>query len=335
MLHVHIQTVVDEVDRDPLLARLDPAIRVTWGETGSAEARGAEIVVGGAPSAEDLANLPVVRAVIVPWAGVPQRLRDTLAERAAAHPAAPPITVHNLHHNAASTAEMALALLFAATKFLGARERDFRAEGWPERTWHDRSSILLAGKECLILGYGAVGRRVAHVCAAVGMNVRALRRRASAPARDGGIEVFPAAALHDLLPRTNVLIVTLPDTAATIGLIGAAELGMLRRPSLVVNVGRGPVIDEEALYRALADGRVDAAGLDVWWQYPMAIMSNDPVRWPSRFPFHELDNVAMSPHRGGLTREDMDMRMAALAELLNAAARDEAMPNRVDLEAGY
>jgi phosphoglycerate dehydrogenase-like enzyme len=93
------------------------------------------------------------------------------------------------------------------------------------------------------------------------------------------------------------------------------------------------VVDEAALYAALAEQRLHAAGLDVWWHYPGD--GDDGAVPPSNLPFHQLDNVVMSPHRAGHVAETEALRMAHLATLLNAAARGEPVPNRVDPEAGY
>jgi phosphoglycerate dehydrogenase-like enzyme len=117
-------------------------------------------------------------------------------------------------------------------------------------------------------------------------------------------------------------------------MVGEAELALLPPGAVLVNVGRGAIVREEALYHALREGRLAAAGLDVWYRYPTSEAEAVDAA-PSAFPFHELDNVVMSPHRAGHVAEDDDLRMKALAELLNAAARGEPMPNRVDLEAGY
>jgi phosphoglycerate dehydrogenase-like enzyme len=88
------------------------------------------------------------------------------------------------------------------------------------------------------------------------------------------------------------------------------------------------------LYQALQGGQLAAAGLDVWYNYPRdeAAQTNTP---PSHFPFHELDNIVLSPHRGGDEVGIDDVRMQHLADLLNTAARDEVMPNRVNLADGY
>ncbi|MCP4532667.1 MAG: hydroxyacid dehydrogenase, partial [Delftia sp.] len=183
-------------------------------------------------------------------------------------------------------------------------------------------------------GYGAIGRRVARACRGLGMRVLATRRSLSAPSRDGPDEIYPPDGLHDLLPRANALLVCLPETPQTDGLIAARELALLPPGAVLVNVGRGPVVEQAALYHALRDGTLYAAGLDVWYNYPTdeAARSYTP---PSDFAFHELENVVMSPHMAGGSREARAQRVAHLAALLNTAAAGEAMPNRVDLQAGY
>ncbi|MBI5154856.1 hydroxyacid dehydrogenase [Candidatus Poribacteria bacterium] len=326
-VRVHVARPLEGEELALLRAHLDEGVSLTVGPE-LPEPAGYELLVAGRPERALLEASPFLRAVIVPWAGIPQGTLKLMREF-------PAIALHNIHHNAPAAAEMAVALLLASAKVLVPRDRDFRGNGWPARMWHDRSALLLEGRRALILGFGAIGQRVARVCAALGMKVTAIRRREGTPEPPGGIAVYPAAELGRHLPGTNVLVICLPETAETDGLIRHQELELLESPSIVVNVGRGAVVDEEALYLALRDRRIAAAGLDVWWQYPAEWMGPGTGQQPSRFPFHELDNVVMSPHRGGITDQDPARRMEALAGMLNAAARGEALPNRVDLGAGY
>lgn len=128
-------------------------------------------------------------------------------------------------------------------------------------------------------------------------------------------------------------MICLPLTDETKGLIGADELAQLAPGAVLVNTGRGPIVDERALFDALRAGRL-RAGLDVWYRYPEdeAARAGTP---PATLPFHELDNIVMSPHRAGLCAETERLRAVFLAEMLNAGARGEPMPGRVDLDAGY
>ena len=105
----------------------------------------------------------------------------------------------------------------------------------------------------------------------------------------------------------------------------------MRPGAVLVNVGRGPVVDAAALYDALANGRLHAAGLDVWWSYPR---KGEERTEPAPVPLHELPNVVMSPHRGGHCDRTDELRADALADLLNRLARGDDV-RRVDPRRGY
>ena len=326
MINVHMLEEFDSETLAELRARLDNQLRLTEGELPS----DTHILIGGRPTREQLMACPQLRAIIVPWAGVPDTTQAMLREF-------PHITVHNLHHNAAATAEYAIALLMAAAKFIVQVDKQLRLNDWSPRYAPSRS-IGLAGKTALIIGYGQIGQRVGRACAALGMRVIATRRKADASVRGVAeaisVEVYPTSDLLKLLPQTNALIITAPLTPETKGLIGEKEIASLPRGSILVNVRRGLIVAEAVLFSALKSGHLAAAGIDVWYRYPLseATRSNTP---PSAYPFHELDNVVLSPHRGGDEVGIDTPRMAELAELLNAAARGEPMPNRVDVAAGY
>jgi phosphoglycerate dehydrogenase-like enzyme len=196
--------------------------------------------------------------------------------------------------------------------------------------------MLLDGKTAVILGLGAIGSRIAKACHVLGMNVHAVRRHIDASQPATPIKIHTLDALPTLLPLADVLCVALPLTSETEGLIGAREIDALPSPCVLVNIARGAIIEEESLYLALKSGRITAAGLDVWYSYPRTpeAQANTP---PSEYPFHELDNVVMSPHRGGAFRlqELEQRRMTDLAHTLNAIARGKDAPHRVDLHQGY
>lgn len=265
-----------------------------------------DVLVKGVPEAiED-----GVRAVVIPYAGVPKRTRELVA----AHEG---VALYNLHHNAAPTAELAMALLLAAARRVIPLDAALRRNDWRPR-YEESRDLLLFGRTAVVLGHGAIGQRVAAACTGLGMAV--------VPVRRGG-------ALREHLPGAHALIVCVPWTAATEGMVGKEELALLPDGAVVVNIARGPIVDERALYEELAAGRL-RAGLDVWYEYPKdeASRENTP---PSRFPFGELKNVVMSPHRGGLTDETERLRAEHLAAVLNALARGDEPPGRVDLERGY
>lgn len=314
----HVFTGEEKAQMEGLL---HPDVQVTWGQE---VAETAVILIGGRPTLEQL-SMPNVRALIIPWAGLPTQTGDLLADF-------PHVAVHNLHHNAAPVAETAVTLLLAAAKLTIPYDQALRQNNW-EMRYGERRAALLADKTALILGYGAIGERVARICRAMEMRVLATRRTPPA-VQPPEATIYPSDNLPDLLPQTDALIICLPLTAETKGLIGAAELALLPPGAILVNIGRGLIVEEGALYEGLKNGRLYAAGLDVWYNYPPDETSRGQTA-PANFPFHELDNVVMSPHRGGLTLDTEKLRLAHLAELLNQAARGEAMGNRVDLRRGY
>ncbi len=273
---------------------------------------GAEVLIQGVPTRTDLQAHPDLRAVVIPYAGVPSRTRELLREF-------PQVALYNLHHNAASTAETAMALFLAAQKRVVPIDRALRQHDWSPRYNSDRPGGC-DNQTTVVLGFGSIGRRIGRACEGLGMSVIGLRRSTPVPPRDA-------------LPQASALFVCVPWTEETEGLIGVEELRLLPDGAVVVNVARGPVIDEAALYTELKSGRL-AAGLDVWWNYP----KNDEDRkhtQPANHPFHELDNVVMSPHRAGHTAETEHLRQTHLIQVLAALAQNQTPPNRVDLDRGY
>jgi len=334
-LRAHLVAEPEAELAERLERRLDARIAITYGTEPPPQAN-YDVLISGRPSEALLAASPRLTALLIPYAGLPAKTRELLRRW-------PQIAVHNLHHNAGPAAELAVALMLAAAKFLVPLDRALRRHDWSPR-YAPNPSLLLAGKTALVLGYGAIGHRVARACAGLGMEVIALRRhprRSPAVARpepeaSPQVHVIGPKQLADSLPRATALIVCLPLTEATEGLVGARELALVRGEAVLVNVGRGPVVAEEALYERLRTGALRAAGLDVWYNYPADPESRTQTP-PSRFPFDELENVVLSPHRGGALgmQESERMRMDALAESLNAAVAGRKMPHRVDVEAGY
>lgn len=283
-----------------------------------------QIIVGGRITVEMLSASPSLRTVIIPWAGVPVKLRELLLGY-------PKIAVHNLHYNAPPTAEMAIALLLASAKSILPLDRKLREGDWQPR-FQTSEGILLSGKTAVILGLGEIGSRVAAVCHAMGMRVIGVRRDVSR--RVNGVDrIVSPDILRSVLPEANALIVTLPLTDGTRGLIGERELRLLPDQAIVVNVARGPIIQEEPLYNELMSGRI-RAGIDVWYNYPEDNDSRGKTL-PSKSPFHVLPNVVMTPHVGGDSDRSDALWVAGLRNMLNLAVEGAPIPNRVDLDTGY
>lgn len=269
------------------------------------------IFVGGSPNVESLPNL---EAVIVPWAGIPLKLTESLVGR-------PDVKVFNLHHNAQAVAEHALGLLIASARRIALVDRNLRKGDWSDS--QEGNYISLRGRTACLLGFGAIGHAVKPMLEALGIRVIAVRTR-------GDEEALGIADLDRALAESNFLVISLPITKSTEGLIGTPELKQLVPPRIVVNVGRGPVVQEQALVTALTDGTLHAAGIDVWYKYPKA----GEAKPPGSYPFGECDNLVMTPHIGG-NADDVDaLRYQQLGKLLMQILSGN-MPPSVSLKKGY
>jgi len=321
-VRVHIQHEPEPDALRVLRQELVPGIALCFGAEPPDPADYA-VLVAGRPSPPLLAASDRLQALVIPFAGLPAATAEVMR-------ANPHISVHNLHHNAAATAELAMALLLAASKMIVPIDVRMRRGDWSNRGRMEQA-LQLDGRTALVLGHGAIGSRVARACLGLGMQVVAIARR-----ERPGLEypVHGVEALADLLPRADAVLVCLPATPLTEGLLGRAQIASLPTGCVLVNVARGPIVDETALFEALQQRRIFAAGLDVWWKYPDSKESTGAT-FPSSLPFHELPNVVMSPHRGGHVQDTELLRMQALGRLLNEAALGREIPNRVDLQAGY
>ncbi len=325
----------DEEALRALSARLPTGIRLARVRDDSCE-----VLIEGRPTAEMLDACPNLRAVIVPFAGVPQATLELVRRRNG-------ITIHNLHHNAPETAELAVALLLAAAKRVVPMDAALRKGDWRPRYQPD-GTVSLEGKTALVLGYGEIGKRAARSLHCLGMSVIGVRKSPTGPNRDEVAEIRSASELRKLLPQADVLVLCLPQTPETDRLLGREELSLLPRGAILVNVARATIVEEAALFEALSNGTLHSAGLDVWYRYPapderaigivpgyFEAPESAANTMPSSFPFHELENVVLSPHRAGAALGTETRRAEHLAKLLEAAAAGRPIPNRVDLEAGY
>src|SRR5204863_9655937 len=153
-------------------------------------------------------------------------------------------------------------------------------------------------------------------------------RRQSQPGCRQGRRVgdHPLAELDRMLPQCDVVLIAAGLGPETKGLIDTRRLALMKPTALLINIGRAAIVDEEALYRALSGNQLGGAALDVWWQH---WSPEHPDRRPSRFPFHELSSVLMTPHCSGFTEGTADRRWGDLAANLDRFVRGEDLNNVV------
>jgi phosphoglycerate dehydrogenase-like enzyme len=185
---------------------------------------------------------------------------------------------------------------------------------------------VLADLTLGLVGLGSIGSEVARVATALGMKVRAVRRNASAPLPDGVQLDWMGRndELKKLLAASDVVVVTVPLDSATKGMIGHAELAAMKPSAFLINVARGPVVDQAALFAALKERRIAGAGLDVWWGSPA-----DGVVPPAELPFASLPNTVLTPHHSGHAHVTFERRAADIAANIGLLARGGQLRNVV------
>ena len=204
----------------------------------------------------------------------------------------------------------------------GFRERSSWAPSWVES---GAPHGEIRGSTLGIVGLGRVGREVARRAAVFGCRILGANR-SPREAGDGVERVFRLAALDEMLPLCDTVAICTAFGPETERLFDGSRLALMKRTAFLVNIARGAIIDEDALYAALCDGTIGGAAIDVWWQYPNAA---EPERRGSRHPFHELPNVIMTPHCSGWTAGMVRRRWDEIAENLRRFVRREPLINVV------
>ena len=261
-----------------------------------------------------------LRLIQVPGAGLDRIDRSAMP---------PGVALAKVHGHETGIAEYVLGAMIALSRDFDRVHTSLRSGRWdsqwapgvpPPPVWPE-----LAGRTLGILGYGGIGQAVARRARAFDMRVCAIRRNVGQSAEDdlaflGGMESLP-----EVLRRADYLAITLPLTPETQGLIGEPQLGIMKPTAIVVNVARAQIVDEDALYVALAERRIAGAALDVWYRYP----AEPGPLLPARRAFHELANVLMTPHVSGWTDGMLEARATLIAENIHRTARGERPENMV------
>lgn len=259
--------------------------------------RNAEILLSWNPArelgAEEMAALESAELMELLSAGVDHLPFESLPARMA--------IAGNVGGYAEPMAEHVMALLLALAKDLRGGHRKLAAGDFDQKSANRR----VAGLTAVIAGYGGIGRATARLLKAFGMRVEAINR--SAEGDECADRVGTLRDLEEMLPRADVLVIALPLTSETRGLIGSRELELMKPEAILINVARGDIVVESDLYEHLRSHPRFLAGIDAWWKEPMRHGS-----FSVDYPFLELGNLLGSPHNSGIVPGAMDeaLRMA-------------------------
>jgi phosphoglycerate dehydrogenase-like enzyme len=329
---------VREVLRDYLVKGLEkyPQVNLIFPENTNPEtfmkyAPEADIIIGWRPTEELLNEAQKLRLFINPGVGV-QHLTELFSKITRNRK----ITLVNGHGNTYFTAQHVVALLLSLTNKI-IPHHTWMQEGQWRKGDADAKSTPFRDREIGLLGYGAINTKVHRFLAGFDINFHILKKdwkRKRTETYPTPITKYSDDELHKFLEIIDTLIVAVPLTTKTRGLIGKKELELLGSEGLLVTVARGEVIEEESFYLALKNKTIAGAAIDVWYNYQPE-PDEAGRKFPAKYPFHELDNVIMSPHRGASPMNDL-RRWNEVIENISRFSRGEInFLNVVDLENEY
>jgi phosphoglycerate dehydrogenase-like enzyme len=224
-------------------------------------------------------------------------------------------------------AEHVIALIFALAKKIPQAARLQQKRTWgQDAIWNDGPRPReVAGATLGLIGLGSIGRSVARMASVLGIRVIAVREHPEKERPEGVNAVFAPPQINELLSQSDYVVVAAPLTEATRGLINADRLAAMRPDAYLINVGRGPQVDEAALADALRNRGIAGAALDVFEQEPL----------PPESPLWQLENLLITPHTAGLTEKLWQRHYALFAENLRRYLAGEPLLFIVDKQKGY
>ena len=260
-----------------------------------------------------------LKLVQVPGAGLDRIDRSALPNG---------VALANVYGHETGIAEYVIGAMLTLTREFARVDAAFRAGEWtsqwavgikPPPPWPE-----LAGRTIGILGYGRIGRAVARRAHAFDMKICAIRRNIHGNNEDPAVLGGPDLT-DEVLRRSDYVVIAMPATPETIGSIDRRRFGPLKPTAFLVNVSRAEIVDEDALYEALARRSIAGAALDVWYRYPR---EPGPTT-PATRSFHQLPNVLMTPHVSGWTDGMLETRAQLIAENIRRVAHGEPPLNLV------
>lgn len=289
----------------------------------------AQIVIGWRPTRVLLDTASNMKLFINPGVGVQHHI-ETFREITKSRN----VTLINGHGNTYFTAQHAVAMLLTLTNQI-IPHHNWMTKGFWRRGDSYAKSTPIRNRKIGLLGYGAVNRKVHKFLSGFDVEFLILKRTWN------GSEEFPTPVkqflpkeLNTFLKETDMLMIAVPQTEETIGMIGEEELKLLESESFLVNVSRGIVVDEEALYNALSQKTIAGAAIDVWYNYQPE-PDVDGRKFPTKFSFHELDNVVLSPHRGASPMDDLKRWDEVVENIRRFAEGSDEFINVVKLDRAY
>ena len=294
--------------------------QITSGDRLSQELSDATVLFGGSFGPEDLREAKQLRWIHSPAAAVHDLLFPELVNSEI-------ILTNTRDVHGVVVAEQVMAMMFALARRIPESVRFQLKRTWGQPILAERHRIPQELGEATLglVGLGSIGRNVASRASAIGMKIIAVREHADRPKPEHVDEVLPTSQLNKLLSRSDYVVLSPPVTPATRGMIGRAQLAAMKKDGYLINVGRGPLVDEAALIETLRSRQIAGAALDVFDQEPL----------PPESPLWDLENLLITPHTGGMTGKMWERHYALFADNLRRFLSGRRLLAVVDKHAGY
>ena len=278
-VHESVQFIQpDTFDIDGVIAKIDEA----------------DVLFGGMLDVRVLERASHLKLIQIPWTGVDNLDFETLSRFS--------IPISNSHSNALIVAEHTVAMMLGLARNLAYHDRLMREDRW-NRVSKDGNavspfSITLHGKRIAYVGFGAIARQCNRLLSGFDMRVSVVNTTGQVPdGYDGQLNAFKVSDITDAVVDQDVVVVALPLTKTSHSLIDSRVFAGMSESALLVNVSRGAIVDETALFNALSEKTIGGAAIDTWYQGPSAKQLEVPPS--AKHDFASLDNLLMSPHRAG------------------------------------
>ena len=289
-----------------------------------------DVIVGWRASAELINKAINLKLLINPGAGV-QILKDRFALLKEKN-----IVLVNGHGNAYYTAQHIVAMLLSVCNKI-IPHHQWMLEGKWRLGDKEGKSLPLKSRKIGLLGYGHVNKFVHQFLAPFQSEFHILRKNDSKESEydyPSKVTTYTLSSKEAFLQKTDVLIIAIPLTQSTENFIGTKELQLLGKNGVIINAGRGKIINEVSLYNALKNKAIDCAAIDVWYNYKPEPDSKDR-KFPYKHPFYELDNILLSPHRAASPMDSLDRWDDVIENIKRCASGDSEFLNVVSFEEGY
>ncbi|MFX1575097.1 MAG: NAD(P)-dependent oxidoreductase [Promethearchaeota archaeon] len=290
----------------------------------------ADILIGWRPTKEILRKAENLKLFINPGAGVQHIIdlfRNVNRERK--------ILLINSHGNSYFVAQHTVALLLTLMNKV-IQHHEWMKQGKWRTGDDDAESIPLRNRKVGLLGYGAINQKVHRFLSGFDVEFSILRKHWEKQEENlsSNIKKYKFSQLNEFLEYVDTLLIAIPLTSLTKKIIAKKELKLLGSQGLLVNVSRGDIIDEESLYQCLKDKIIQGAAIDVWYNYT-PLSNKEGKKYPFTFPFHTLDNIILSPHRGYSPFNDLIRWNELIENITRMAQGREDFINVVNLEEEY